>query len=620
MNIRKKYPYIKYIFCLYFIICSGATTFAVNRIKIPHQDNVDFTTRIREILENNKPGNIVLEFEEGVYHFYPEKAEGLYICVSNNDNGYKRVAFNLSGMKNVRIEGAGAEFMFHGSIVPFYINEARDISISGINMDYDYSFIFEGEVVANDPAKKTFDIRVSNDIQYRIKSDRLYFGGYDWELPAGENIVFDPETRAPYYRTQMYHHAPWRSDLLAESIGDSLIRLQGDMKEVPPVGSIYTDKGPHGRNRVFPGIILHSSSGISLEKINIYMSGAMALIAENTENVTLREFNVRLRPGSNRIISASADATHFVNCRGLVHFENCLFENMLDDATNVHGTYMKVTEVSGDRLAVQFGHYQQEGFRFARKGDTLRLIDSNTLLPVHTFTAKDIQWVNHNYGLIYADSAFPELEKSLAVENLSNCAAMIMKNCTVRNNRARSILISTNKPVLVEGNYFDSMMAGVLIAGDANKWCESGNVSDVVIRDNTFVNIGKGGGKPQSVLQISPEIAPEYRGKGYYHGRVVFENNMVRTFDAQVIYGLGVEDLVIRNNTFIQSRDYAPIFDGLSFFDFQYCKSVDIEGNSFAGDYEAEVSARDCEKISLKRQKGFHDKVVENPNRFFYRQ
>lgn len=620
MNIRKKYPYIKYIFCLYFIICSGATTFAVNRIKIPHQDNVDFTTRIRKILENNKPGNIVLEFEEGVYHFYPEKAEGLYICVSNNDNGYKRVAFNLSGMKNVRIEGAGAEFMFHGSIVPFYVNEARDISISGINMDYDHSFIFEGEVIANDAARKTFDIRVSNDIRYKIWDNRLFFGGYDWELPAGENIVFNPVTGAPYYRTYKYHHTYRRNELLAESIGDNIIRLQGNMEEVPPVGSIYTDKGPHGRNRVFPGIILHASTGIALEEINIYMSGAMTLIAENTENVTLKGFNVRLRPGSNRIVSSSADATHFVNCKGLIHFENCLFENMLDDATNVHGTYMKVVDLSGDCLAVQFGHFQQEGFSFAQKGDTLRLIDSNTLLPVHTFTVKDIQWVNHNYGLIYADNSFPDLEKSLAVENLSNCASVVMQNCIVRNNRARSILISTNKPVMIEHNYFDSMMAGVLIAGDANKWCESGNVSDVVIRNNTFVNMGKGGGKPQSVLQISPEIAPEYRGRGYYHGRIVFENNTVRTFDNQVIYGLNVEDLIIRNNTFIQSRDYEPIFKGLSFFDFQYCKRVDIQGNTFEGTRDAEVSAEHCGNIRLGRQRGFLDKIIENPNRYFYTQ
>ena len=93
MKIGKKNPFTKYVFCLCFLICTGATTFALNRIKIPHRENIDFTTPIREILENNKPGNIVLEFQEGVYHFYPEKAEGLYICVSNNDNGYKRIIF-----------------------------------------------------------------------------------------------------------------------------------------------------------------------------------------------------------------------------------------------------------------------------------------------------------------------------------------------------------------------------------------------------------------------------------------------------------------------------------------------------------------------------------------------
>ena len=39
-------------------------------------------------------------------------------------------------------------------------------------------------------------------------------------------------------------------------------------------------------------------------------------------------------PHTQRVISTTADATHFVNCKGDILIENCRFENMLDDGTN----------------------------------------------------------------------------------------------------------------------------------------------------------------------------------------------------------------------------------------------------------------------------------------------
>lgn len=613
---------------LFFCISISLTVLGTERtsvIKIPLGERNDYTSVIFETLENNKGGNIALEFEKGVYNFYPEKAAGRFVRVSNNDNGYKRIAFYLDGMQNVEIRGDKTEFLFHGSIVPFYINNCTDISISGINIDYDTSFIFEGLVIANNPAEKSIDLKLAEDIRYKIMGTRMFYMGYDWSQSLGQNIIFDPATNAPYYYTSKYLHHDWKRELIAEDMGNHTVRLSGfESTEVPPVGSIYIDKGPYKLNRMFPGIVLHSSSNINFSDMNIYMAGAMALIGENTEHVSMKKFNVRLREGSKRFISASADATHFVNCRGTIQFEDCIFENMLDDATNVHGTYMIVNEfMDDDCIAVQFGHLQQEGFLFASKGDTLQLINRKSLLPVTRFVVKEAKSINDNYWIIRSETPLskPDNSDQLAVENLTNAASLVMRRCTVRNNRARSLLISTHKPVLIEDNYFDSMMAGIIIAGDANSWFESGNVSDVIIRNNTFVNMGKGGEAPQSVLQISPEIPKSERERGYYHGKIIFENNLVKTFDSQVIYALSVKDLIIRNNTFVSTKDYKPIFNDLAFIDIQNCKNIEVQGNSFEGDYhKAEVSVIDCGYINLKKQKGFKQETVAKPNTFFYQQ
>ena len=76
------------------------------------------------------------------------------------------------------------------------------------------------------------------------------------------------------------------------------------------------------------------------------------------------------------MITISADATHFVDRKGTVILEDCVFESMLDDAVNIHGTYMQMKRILSDReFAASFGHRQQKGNRFADKGDVIRIIE-----------------------------------------------------------------------------------------------------------------------------------------------------------------------------------------------------------------------------------------------------
>src|SRR5690606_4382702 len=166
----------------------------------------------------------------------------------------------------------------------------------------------------------------------------------------------------------------------------------------------------------------------------------------------------------------------------------------------------------------------------------------------------------------------------------------------------------------------DSMMAGILIAGDANNWYESGGVGDITIRNNTFVNMGVGGETPQSVLQISPIISETERSKGYYHGKIVFEDNTIKTFDSQVIYALSVKELIVRNNKFVQTKDFAPIFANLAYLDFQNYGSVLVYANTYDGDHEAVISVIHTPSVKVEKQSGFKEEVVHQPNTHFYQQ
>ncbi len=586
----------------------------------------DFAPLVRRILDAHPDGDVTIRFGEGTFDFYPEQAAGGYFCVSNNDNGYKRCAFRLEEMRRVRIEGAGAgktRLRFHGAIVPFRVARCKQIAFDGFTVDYDASFIFEGRVVANDPLARSITLRLLAPEHFEIRGGQPWFTGYDWSSPFGENILFDPATRSPYYRAEQYEHDP-SNPLRAERLGDSLVRLSGyTSRELPPVGSVYTDKGPHSTNRRYPGFSFYRSAGIEVSNVTLHDSGGMALIAENCRDIVCSEYRVEVPPGSGRMVSASADATHFVGCSGKIVLRNCRFESMLDDATNIHGVYMTVLDrLPDNRFGARFGHFQQEGFDFAEKGDSLVFIDRADLNAIGCGRVEEVERVNENYYVIRTGFDLGTVPDSvrIAVGNRTSeaDADVEITGCTVRYNRARSLLISTPGNVLVENCDLSSMMAGIRICGDANYWFESGRTRNVVIRNNRFGTMATGGWTPQAVLQIDPAIPHEARsGQTPYHGCIRFEENVVESFDNQLIYALSVDSLVIGRNRFVDSRRFEPRFAYLSVIDAQHCRSVTIRDNDFSGWKEnATISLVDCSECRLEGEK--MPRMIENPNPYFY--
>lgn len=590
-------------------------------ISVSASQDKDFSALIHDQLIRNKSEKILIKFEKGTYHFYPDKAAEKYMKISNNDNGNRKIGFPLFDHSIVEIEGNGSDFIFHGGIIPFGLSGLESASMKNFNIWWDQPFTFEGEVIDNDSEQKTFTLKVNLENQYEIIDDELFFKGYDWKLKLGENIVYNKDQKRPYYYTSKYEHNWHEYPLKAKELSPGVVRFSNfSGNEMPPVGSIWVDKGPHGQNRRYPGFSIKDSKNIVLENINVYASGAMALIAEKSENISLKNFNVKLPDGSTRMIGASADATHFVNCKGQIILEGCQFENMLDDATNVHGTYMVINEIiSSKKIRCSFMHYQQNGFDFGSKGDEVRFVSRTDLLPIKNNVISDVLEISDEiYEITLMHELGPEVTVFSAIENTTYMAGLKMVNCTVKQNRARSILISTPKKVEVLDNYFSSMMAGVRICGDANYWFESGPVEEVVIRGNTFEDLAIGGHNPQAILQIDPIIGKKYRNNGYFHRNIVFEDNVIKAFDPLIVYALSVDGLIIRNNTIIKTNTYNEIFSDLSQIDIQNSKSVIIENNVYNGNGLAQISIKDCEDVRVSEQSGFSHNIIEMPNKYFY--
>lgn len=604
----KKYLFI---FISFLSICNLEAQQRFEMTDLDISEQKDATPIVMEALKRVQYKNAILSFPKGTYHFYPDKAAGKYHAITNHDNSYKYFAFPLIQCKNIEIEGNGSEFIFHGVMTPFLVEESQDIRLKNFSIDWEEPFYLQATVLASNPQEKWMDIEVNPMTTIQFEGNRLGFTTNDLLLPfLGESMVFDPITKAVAYNAQSYLlNGTTSRCTFDQKLGDNKFRIKAKFSKRPaPQGMVYIFKGPNRSNRFAPAIHLKNSSNLQLDKINIYHAGGMGVIAEKSENIHLNTVHVKLREDSDRMISTTADATHFCNCKGKLVIENCLFENMLDDATNIHGTYIKINEIV-DKYTVRAGvnHAQQFDYDFATTGDEVQFITNETLLPIATSKIKSSKKINDHFFELSFENELPStLKTGDGIDNITWYPITTFCNNVIRNNRARSILISTRNKTVIENNSFSSMMSSILFEGDLNHWYESGAVEDVIIRNNKFYDCVYGGGKG-SVIWINPRMK-QIKKDHPYEKNIVIENNEFRTFDNSILSALSVDGLIFRNNKIIESETYPKLWPDLPTIAVRNGLNTVIQGNTFEGKKKASIEIDEDSQRSLsldKKQKGF---------------
>lgn len=570
----------------------------------------DVTLELNTLVQSlRNEENVTLHFPTGQYDFHPENAFEQYRAVANHDNGLKRMAFALFGHKNLTIEGNGSVFLFHGRVVPFTLDGVSKVTLRNLTIDYIRPFHAELRVVERDEATQTVVLE-TDPAQYPFTVIRgeVYFDRLGQNDPlVGQNIVWDPATRAPIHLAQEYNLN--LGTLKAEALGKNRLKLVNAFRKLPPLGSVLVVYGDRTTSRLVHAIQVTDSKDILIENVTILAAGGMGLIVERTENVKLDRMRVTSAGG--RLVSTRADATHFIGCKGLIEVTDCLFEHMLDDGINVHGAYVPVVQrLDGATFLCEISHFQQWGLKFAEPGDRIALLSRETVLPFFETTVSSVRVLNERRFLITLAELPAELpDVPLSLENLTWNADLVMRGNTIRENRARSVLVTTKGKVLLEGNYFSSQMHGILIEGDNDYWYESGAVNDVVIRRNTFVNIGYGSANGYPLF-ASPKLTPQQvTGKGHYHRNIDFSENTIRSFNGNLVDAKSVDGLRIRQNRIILSEDYPVRAPGQS-VRLNYCREVQVADNVASG-FEAAltlVADPSSERIQSTRNEGLQNR------------
>lgn len=629
---------IKFLIIALFVvsISAQATEKIVNAADYGLTQEGDAVPALRRALEACiEQGATKLLIPKGIYNCFPGKATEKYLRVSNNDNGMKRILFPLEGIRNFEIDGQGSQFIMHGHMVAVDVDNCDNIKLTNFSIDWKKPFYFQGEVVAIDEENNSFDLKVHEECDYEIIAHELLFvekankairtwkrwsipleDDYGWEQNIDWNIWYDSKTKAPAFNHDVSILRSYNEEkglrYHAEELEPGLVRIFDATNVLPKVGWVLVVKGRKELSRISPAIHLFHNKNVTLQNVIVHHAGGMGLIGERCVNVNLINFNVLLPPNSKRMVSTTADATHFVNCKGLLYYDNCTFENMLDDAGNFHGIYTKVVDLVDDyTIGVRRMHGQQTGFQFAEPGDSIRLSDSKPMKPYAILKVVETLDYNEDYMTLRFDKKISDiLHANSVADNVSWQADVDFRNSTVRQNRARTLLISTQGDVLIENNNFSTCTGfSLLFEGDATYWHESGPVKNVVIRNNHFKDFGLANGNCQ-IIRFTPRVTFDGEPNHYYHKNVIFENNTCEVSSRVLVFANSVQNLVIKGNTIIPSKDYPLSTSTAPVFEFKNSKDVRIEGNDYQWSEKATIVTDQYTNVILKKNKG-----IEKPNK-----
>ena len=583
-----------------FSLLMSCNSNATEIIDIVHSEG-DMTMTIREAIKNAKEKDIKLVFEKGIYAFKTDYAIGKYMYVTNHSNGFKKIIFNFDGFNSVEIEGNGSEFIFSGQAMPFDFEDCNKIRVSNVIIDWDIPFSFQGDIIEINKAEEWFDLKPYNEgFSWKLKNGKITFpniNGFSYS-ELGSTLSHNKETKAVDY-------GAWDMSLHPDSVEkqpNGLLRFYvKGIKHYPRVGSVLNSKGDHDNNRYAPAFLTRNSKDIVFDKVIIHHALGMGFLFERSENIKIINSGIYIREGSDRMISATADATHFANCKGDILIENCRIEGMYDDGTNVHGTYVAVDKIIDSKtVRVALKHKQQKGFQFAGVNDEVWFIKQPNPQRRETNSVTKVKVINDDYTDLTFTSKIPtDLKVGDILENKTWNPNFTMRGNTIRDHRARNIIIKTPKKIIIEDNDLSSMMSSIMLRGETFFWYESGNVEDVLIRNNRFIHCAYGGAE-HAILKVSPRLGKTFDDSVLYDRNIIFENNTIETFDNRIIWADRVDGLIVRNNTIKQTFTEKQQYPDAFMFDLINCNNVEISNNTYEGNSKNVLKADAVSQKTLK--------------------
>ena len=534
-------------------------------VSIKNNGIKNYTPIVKDALDELGADGGTVIFEKGEYHFYREGATVRFIPVSNNSACDKHVVFPILGMKNVKIDGGGASFVFHEVTFPFAVMDSSAVTLTNFSVDTGTSptAYFRVERVTQDG----FFLHTDREkVPYRIENGALIFNrelgersGRDRKFSLhgiserGVQYLFTGDCKD----TTENLPAPYMLTDATEENGELFFKY----REGNP-GAIRYKEGTEVKILLDGGrdtdvILISNSSDVLIKNIVARRGIGMGIIAQLAENVEIDGFRTDEKYHGEGV-TLSADSMHFVNCSGQLEIKNCEITHTMDDAINVHGMYTRIKEVNGEELLLSIGHVEQNFFNPYKVGDVIKSLNDQSLEYSATMRVDGAIMSEDGRQITLSVSSVSGTPSAGELIELPNK----MPNVHIHDNKFSHyphLRISGAGDILIERNSFENAVAALLVKDLAKFWYESGRVKSLVFKNNTLKSCNALGGVSFITVDVDG-FAHENTPK--IHGRVEISSNRFEGVSQKAIVAAGVNELIIKDNSYASVGDEVIYVDG----------------------------------------------------------
>lgn len=547
----------------------------------------DITPYLNKLFNQYKgKENLVFLFETGRYDFYTQFSTAKkYFELNTTVVNPRNCSVLIENNKNITLDGNGSEFIFHGKLQPFTIDNSSNITIKNLSLDWEFPFGAEVEII--DVKDDYFDLKIDkSQFPYLVENDKLYFSAEGWKHMWGgvkwnDPVQFDRELlRVTAGTDDDLLGENWENKYSAKITPEGFVRITYNNNKLLKKGNFLSLR--HGV-RDHAGVFMTESKNIVLDNIKMYSNSGMSFLAQYSENIYYQNVHCMPNRMKRKIISGHDDGFHHSNCKGLIKVTNCSFSGLMDDAFNVHGTSPNIIKkLDKQTFICKFMHHQSIGVEWAAPGDTIGIIDRQSMVTLGKEQVAEFELLDSlTFKIKFAEPLPDFVRENYALENLNWTPDVEISKSHFYSHRARGILVSTPGKVLIDNNIFETSGAAIVIPGDANGWFESGAVKNVTIKNNYFKNECNSSYYQFSdaVISIHPEIPVQDPKAPLYHRNINIDNNTFDVFDYPVFFAINTDGISFTNNIVKRSYKFEPRHKNKYTVTFNSCRNILMDNN-----------------------------------------
>ena len=235
------------------------------------------------------------------------------------------------------------------------------------------------------------------------------------------------------------------------------------------------------------GMLFKDCEQVTIEDVNVYVTGGMGFRAECGKDYYLNRFNFMQKEGSARIMTCTADIIHTIAVEGDLKITNCTLESSHDDALNIKSFYTEITATSAAERTLTVQQTQNEVAIPYAVGDTIEIYDPSTMGVLASYTVTDVQTQGTNY-ILTIDKRPKSGLVGMSCGNVTKSTHLSLDNCIIGNKRNRGILLQCRESEIVNCTFQNVIMGAIQVLSVNDSFREAILPHNVTIANCKFIN------------------------------------------------------------------------------------------------------------------------------------